>query len=99
MFWLHPMAGVGALMMIGSSLWLMLLAAEDGFLQAMLVLFVPFYVLYFVFTNYERAVIPFIIHCIGGIILMVSLLLSGMRAVEKQISMRADQGILTHTAA
>ena len=99
MFWLHPMAGVGALMVVGGGLWLMLLAAEDGFLQALLVLFVPFYVLYYVFANYERALIPFIIQCIGGVILMVTLLLTGLHAVEKQISMRTTQGSLTHTAA
>jgi hypothetical protein len=86
-FRLHPGAGIGAMLMVGGGLWLMLIAAEDGLWTALFVVIVPFYVLYYVFMNFERAAIPFVIQCLGVIIFVVSLLIAGMHAIEERISL------------
>jgi hypothetical protein len=86
-FVIHPGAGIGSLFMVGGGLWLMLVAAEDGLITALLVMFVPFYVLYYVFLNFERTAIPFLLQCVGVIIFVVSLVMAGMRAVEQQVSL------------
>jgi hypothetical protein len=85
-FFIHPMAGMGCLLMMGGGIWFMLIAAEDGLVQALLVLFVPFYAWYYAFMNWERVAIPFLLQCVGGLVFSISLGAAGMRAVEDRSS-------------
>jgi hypothetical protein len=86
-FLFHPGAGIGSLFLVVGGLWLMLIAAEDGLMTAILVMFVPFYVFYYVFLNFERTAIPFLLQCIGIVIFAVGLAMAAMRAVERQVSL------------
>ena len=82
-FFLHPGAGFGALLMVVGGIWFTLIAAEDGMVTALLVLFVPFYAWYFAFVNFERVAVPFLITCVGSIIFAVSLIVAGIHAGEE----------------
>jgi len=78
-FFLHPGAGFGAIFMVGGGIWFTFIAAEDGMVTALLVLFVPFYAWYFAFVNFERVALPFVLHCVGAIVFTVSLAVAAMR--------------------
>ncbi len=78
-FLLHPGAGFGAFLMVGGGIWFAFIAAEDGLVTALMVLFVPFYSLYYLFTNFERVVVPFGIQCLGTIIFVVTLVSTSLR--------------------
>jgi hypothetical protein len=82
-FVLHPGAGIGALLWVAGSIWFTFIAAEDGMLTALLVMFLPFYAWYFAFSNFERVAIPFVIQNLGAIIFTVSLVVAGIHASEE----------------
>lgn len=72
-FFLKPGAGFGALFMVGGGIWLSFIAAEDSLHTALLVAFVPFYSWHFAFANFDRVVVPFVVHVLGAIIFAISL--------------------------
>jgi hypothetical protein len=85
-FFIHPMAGFGCLMMMGGGIWFTLIAAEDGLVQALLVMFVPFYSWYYAFVNWDRVAVPFLLQCVGGLIFAISTGIAGKRAADKDWS-------------
>lgn len=81
-FFLEPGVGVGTFFMVGGGIWLAFLAAEDSLLTALLVAFVPFYSWHFAFDNFDRVALPFLVHCIGAIILAISLGMAALPSAE-----------------
>ncbi|MBY0549317.1 MAG: hypothetical protein K2W95_18725 [Candidatus Obscuribacterales bacterium] len=55
------MIGVGALLLLGSGIWLIVLAFQKHILWGLAYLFVPFASLVFVCMNWNRAAAPFLI--------------------------------------
>jgi hypothetical protein len=72
-FIVHPAMGFGCLLMMGGGIWFTIIAAEDGWMTALLVLFVPFYAWYYTLNNWERVGIPALIQLIGIFIFFVSM--------------------------
>jgi hypothetical protein len=82
-FMLHPGAGIGAFLWVGGSIWFAFIAAEDGLAPALMVLFVPFYSLYYLFIHFERVIVPFALQCLGAIIFVVSLVSSHLHDADR----------------
>jgi hypothetical protein len=82
-FILHPGIGFGMLVMLVGWLWTVLVAAEDSLATALMVVFVPFYYWFFVFTNFERVALPFLIHSVGSIILILSVTMGTIHTLEE----------------
>jgi hypothetical protein len=91
-FLYHPGAGFGALLMVGGSIWLAFIAAEDGLATALMVLFVPFYPWYFAFTNFERVAVPFVLRCLGAIIFVVTLVSLHLHVIERSSALPPSLG-------
>jgi hypothetical protein len=72
-FLVNPLAALASLFMFGGGIWFMVIVAEDGFVTLLLCMFVPFYSLYYTFTNFERVAIPFLLQTIGSIGFMVAM--------------------------
>jgi hypothetical protein len=85
-FLVHPMAGMSSLFLVGGGIWLTLIAAEDGLGTALCVLFVPFYAWYFAITNWDRVVIPFLVHLLGIVMYAFSMGMAAYRASEQRLS-------------
>ncbi len=63
----HPLAGIASIFMVSGWIWFTLVAAEDGLVTALCVMFVPFYALYFASQNWERVGIPVLLYLVGSI--------------------------------
>jgi hypothetical protein len=81
--------GFGCLLMTGGGIWFTAIAAEDGWVTALLVMFVPFYAWYYTFNNWERVAIPFLIQLVGTFIFFLSMGMMKARMDENWSSLPA----------
>ena len=82
-FIVHPAMGFGCLLMMGGGIWFTIIAAEDGWVTALFVMFVPFYALYYTLNNWERVAIPFLIQLVGTFIFFLSMGMMKSRMDER----------------
>lgn len=65
-------------------IWFVVVAFQESVGTGLLVLFVPFYSLYFVVTRWEYAGRPFLLNLVGALLLGVSCVLTGIRLHQSQ---------------
>jgi hypothetical protein len=76
----NPVIGLALLLYLGGTLWFVIIAVEDGWVTALCVIFVPFYSWYYLFNNWERVGLPFVLQLIGYIVLFVASAAAGKKA-------------------
>jgi hypothetical protein len=62
--------GLGSLMAIGGGVWLLIVAFSEDSTTGFLCLFVPFYMFYFVLTEFETCRRPFLVYGLGMFLLL-----------------------------
>lgn len=67
----HPILGFTSLPAVGGWVWFLVIASEDGIGTALMVMFVPFYALYYASNNWDRVGIPFLLMVVGNIGMVV----------------------------
>ena len=60
--------GLGGLIATGAGIWLLVVAFQESPAQGLLCLFVPFYSLFYVFTRWDTAKLPFLANVAGGVL-------------------------------
>src|SRR6185437_377630 len=77
MFLVHPLSGIASIFMVIGWIWFTLIAAEDGVVTALCVMFVPFYALYYATQNWERVGLAVLLYIIGYIGMMAGGAMAG----------------------
>ena len=67
----------GLLLYVVGHLWLIIVPFEDGVLEGLLCLFLPFYVLYYLVKNFDKMKEPFIVTLVGWVILVIGFCAGG----------------------
>lgn len=84
-FFVNPLVGLAGLLMVGGWIWFILIASEDGLLTVVLVMFVPFYSLYYASQNWDRVAIPFLMMVVGHLAVMLGGAIVGKKASGRRM--------------
>ncbi len=69
---------VGYLAAFICGLWMLIIAFQEGALQGILYMFVPFYSLYYVISRWEKCKQPFLYSLAGLAVAIIGLVMGGM---------------------
>ncbi len=81
------MATIGVLLMVAGygttlvcGIWMLVIAFQEGVVQGLLYLFVPFYAIYYLITRWEQCKKPFLYSLAGVGVAIVGVLIAGAGA-------------------
>jgi hypothetical protein len=76
--------GVGGIIALAGGIWFLVVAFQDSAAAGLLCLFVPFYSLYYLISNFEETKKPFFVQLVGSAIMIIGSF-AGAASAAKQV--------------